>query len=136
MVTDSFGTKSSKPVEINITLINDQSLNISLPQDTVIFVEDSDQLQLFFTAPVINDPDDNSDQRSVIYSASLVLSGHNREFEWLSFNTSSMYSNDIMGSFDDNLLQLIGNATVDDYERVCIYRCYSIFKIIKTIGHI
>jgi len=118
MVTDSFSINSSKPVEVSITLVNDQSLNISLPQDTVTFIEDSEKLQLFVTAPEINDPDDNPYQRSVIYSASLFLSGHNREFEWLSFNSSST---NIVGSFDGNLLQLIGNATVDDYEEVCIY---------------
>ena len=120
MVTDSFGTNSSKPVEISITLVNDRSPNISLPEDNVMFIEDSGQVQLFVTAPNITDPDDNPQQRSVIHSAYICLYYHNVAFEWLSFNSSPLHDN-IMGYFDRNTLHLSGNGTVDQYEEVCCY---------------
>ena len=121
MVTDLFGVNGSKSIEVNITLINDQPPNISLPASNVTFMEDMGQLQLFTTAPNISDPDDNPNQRSIIYSASLVLLGHNSDFERLTFNDSSSYNNSIVGSFNGDILQLSGNGTVDDYKEVCMY---------------
>ena len=120
MVTDSFGTNSSKPVEIIIALVNDQSPSISLPEDNVMFIEDSGRVQLFVTAPNITDPDDNPQQRSVIYLAYIDLNYHNVAFEWLSFNGSS-FNDNITGYFNGNGLYLDGGGTVDQYEEVCCY---------------
>ena len=118
MVTDSLGTNSSKPVEISITLVNDQSLNITIPEDNVTFIEDSGQVQLFVTAPIITDPDDNPQQRSVIHAAYIFLyDDYDEDFEWLSFNSSPLYDN-ITGYFDDYYLCLSGPGTVDQYEEV------------------
>ena len=116
-MTDSFGTNSSKSVEVSITLVNDQSLSFTLPEDNVIFIEDSGQVQLFATAPNITDPDDNPQQRSVIHSAYIDLYDHDEDFEWLSFNSSPLYDN-ITGYFDVDVLHLTGNGTVDQYEEV------------------
>ena len=120
-VTDSLGSNSSKPVGVNITLVNDQLPRISLPENNVTFIEDSGPLQLFPTAPNITDPDDNRYQRSVIQSAYQYLDYHDSDFERLSFNSSSL-NNDIEGSFDGYYLDLSGNATIEDYEEVCCNR--------------
>lgn len=116
IVTDSNGINSSKPVEINITLVNDQPPHISLPEDSVNFIEDSGLLQLFPTAPNITDPDDNPYQRSVIYSAYLDLYNHDPDFESLTFISS--LNDNIVGSFDGYYLVLSGNATIEEYEEV------------------
>lgn len=120
-VTDSLGSNSSKPVEVNITLVNDQPPRISLPEDNVTFIEDSGPLQLFPTAPNITDPDDNLYQRSVIQSAYLYLYVYDSNFERLFFNSSSL-SSDIMASYYGYYLYLSGNATIEDYEEVCCNR--------------
>ena len=130
-VTDLRGSNSSKPVEVNITLVNDQPPRISLPEDIVTFTEDSGPLQLFPTAPNITDPDDNRYQRSVIQSAYLYLDYHDTDFERLSFNSSSL-NNDIVGSFNGSYLYLRGNATIEDYEEVCCSRLIWCLREIQT----
>ena len=117
-VTDLFGTNSSKPVEVNITLVNDQQPSISLPEDIVTFIEGSSPLQLFTIAPNITDPDDSPYQRSIITCALLCPNYHDPDFEELSFNSSSL-NNVIEGSMDNDCLLLSGNATIEDYEEVC-----------------
>jgi len=115
-VTDSLGTFSNKSVSVDVLLVNDQSLNISIPVDMVTFVEDSGPLQIFPNATVIDDPDDDLDMRSVIFSASLILYGHNEGYEWLSFNVTT--DDNISESFSDGVLRLMGSGTVDEYEEV------------------
>jgi len=115
-VTDSFGTSSNKSVSVDILLVNDQTINISIPVDMITFVEDSGPLQIFPNATVIDDPDDDLDMRSVIFSASLILYGHNEGYEWLSFNLTT--DSNITGSFSDGVLRLMGSGNVNEYQEV------------------
>lgn len=119
-VTDSIGTNSSKSLEVNITLVNDQRPSISLPEGNVTFIEGSGPLQLFVTAPNITDPDDRPYQRSAIVYVYIHLyyySNFDSNFERLSFNDSSL-NNSIVGSYSDYYLDLHGSATIEDYEQV------------------
>ena len=126
-VTDSRGTSSNKSVDVDVRLVNDQTLNISIPVDMVTFVENSGPLQIFPNATMIYDPDDNLDMRSEILSASLILYGHNGGYEWLSFN--AVTDDDITGSFSDGVLQLMGSGTVEEYEEVSMH-IYLVYPII------
>jgi len=115
-ITDSHGTSSNKSVDVEVRLVNDQTLNISIPEDMVTFVEDSGPLQIFLNPTVIDDPDDDPDMRSSIFSATLILYGHNGGYEWLSF--IPITDDNITGSFRDGVLQLMGFGTVDEYQEV------------------
>ena len=115
-VTDQKGTSSSKSVDVDVLLVNDQSLNISIPVDMLTFVEESGPLQIFPDGVVIVDPDDNVDMRSEIISATLILYGHSDQYEWLSFNTTA--NSNITGIFRNGILQLMGSGTVNNYQEV------------------
>ena len=111
------GTDVSNTVEVivSIELVNDNVPEIELPYNMIAFIENSQPIPLFNTAPTIRDADDNS--IFLLYEATLSLLNADLTYEGLFVQDECTRLN-LNCTFVSGELTISGRASIFDYERV------------------
>lgn len=122
VATDDSGLCGAGNVTVLMTLVNDETPQISLPYSSIDFAEDSLFLHLFEHPAMVSILDDDDNTQFLMEVANATLR-HTASTEWLMFDSlSSGLGNVINGTFDHYtaVLTLMGPATVGQFEVVSI----------------
>ena len=119
VVTDDMHSSTFSTVTITVTLINDETPVVTLPNTTVEFVEDSSPLQLFPPPQGVRIEDNDNNTRFFMEEIRLQLSQHDPTSEWLYFNEEGLDVS-ITAEFTEDVLYLRGPVQVADFELVSL----------------
>ena len=117
-LTVNDGTNSSAPATVMVTieLVNDEAPSIILPNNVLNYIENSSDMPIFISDPIINDPDDNA--LFNLSMATLQLGGGNVDLNNEQLIVDCTETPFLSCVWSNGVLMITGDADIPTYEQI------------------